>query len=445
MPETLRESVAAPMSVFGRLKSSRFLRSVGILSSGSAAGHLFTLAAAPILTRIYGPREFGALGLFTDFLSIVGVAVSLQYEISIVAGKDETEAAYLTFGAVMFALPISVLAGLTLWMLIDLSVLGFGVLPWYTPVLMGFTMVFVGLFTALRYWSLRERQFGQIAEGLVVQSGGRAILQTVLGFTGFHASGMLVGETVGRCIGMSKMLRSAWPILRNHARTFSRQQLLQVLWFHRKFPLYSMPSSFLNALCLGLSLPLLIRQYGVSPGGYYSLVWKAITVPSVLITTAVADTFHSHLAACARDTPSQIMKLFKTTTASLFLLGLLPALILWFFGPALFALVFGARWRVSGTMAALVAPWYLAQFIVSPLSRVVVVLSGQELKLMWDLLCLASLLGVFYLAHADGFALLHTIALLSGVYTFLMLVYYLVLLRIIARFNDTQCALAPAV
>ena len=444
MIETFRESVAASKSRFAQLKSSGFLRSVGILSSGSAIGHLFTLAAAPILTRVYGPREFGALGLFTDFLGIAGVAVSLQYEISIVAGKDETEAAYLTFGAVMFALPVSVLAGLTLWVLIKFSVLGFGVLPWYTPLLMAFTMLFLGLFTALRYWSLRERQLGPIAQGQMMQSGGRAILQTVLGLTGFHASGMLFGETIGRCIGMSKMLRSAWPILRNHARTFSSQQFLRVLWFHRKFPLYSMPSSFLDALCLGLSLPLLIRQYGVSTGGYYSLVWKAITVPSVLITTAVADTFHHHLAACVRDTPSEIMKLFKTTTASLLLLGLLPTLILWFFGPALFALVLGARWRVSGTMAAIVAPWYLAQFIVSPLSRVVVVLSGQELKLMWDLLCLAGLLCVFYLAHANGLALLHTIGLLSGAYTFLLVVYYLVLLRIIARFNDTHCAMAPA-
>jgi O-antigen/teichoic acid export membrane protein len=433
------------ISKFDKLKTSSFLRSVGILSSGSALGHLFTLAAAPFLTRIYGPHDFGALGLFTDFLGIAGVAVSLQYEISIVAGRDETEAAYLTFGSVIFALPVSVLAGVALWLLINFSVLGFGVLPRYTPLLMSLTMMFVGLFTALRYWSVREQQFGPIAEGLVVQSGGRAILQTALGLAGFHASGMLLGEAVGRCLGMSKMLRSSWPVLRNHARTFSRQQLLQTLWFHRKFPLFSMPSSFLNALCLGLSLPLLIRQYGVSNGGYYSLVWKAITVPSVLITAAVADTFHSHLAVCARETPTRIMKLFRSTTAALFAVGLIPALILWFFGPALFALVFGAKWRISGTMAAIVAPWYLAQFIVSPLSRVVVVLSGQELKLMWDLLCLAALLAVFYLAHADGIALLRTIGLLSLVYTSLMVVYYLVLLRIIARYNDAQCALAPAV
>lgn len=428
-----------------QLRTSSFLRSVGVLSSGSAFGHLFTLAAAPFLTRIYSPRDFGALGLFTDFLSVVGVAVSLQYEISIVAGRDETEAAYLTFGSVLFAFPVSILAGVALWLLIYFSVLGFGVLPRYTPLLMTLTMMFVGLFTALRYWSVREQQFGPIAEGLVVQSGGRAVLQTVLGLTGFHASGMLLGEAAGRCLGMSKMLRSSWPKLLHHARTFTRQRLVQTLWFHRKFPMYSMPSSFLNALCLGLSLPLLIRQYGVSNGGYYSLVWKAITVPSVLITAAVADTFHSHLAVCARETPSEITKLFRKTSAALFGVGLVPAAILWFFGPALFAFVFGEKWKLSGTMAAMVAPWYLAQFVVSPLSRVVVVLSGQELKLLWDLLCLAALLSVFYLAHADGIALMRTIGLLSLVYTSLMVVYYLVLLRIIARYNDAQCALEPAV
>jgi O-antigen/teichoic acid export membrane protein len=271
-----------------------------------------------------------------------------------------------------------------------------------------------------------------------MQSAGRAIFQTGLGALGLHAAGLLLGETLGRCVGMSKMLRSAWPALKRNAGTFHWHRLMDTLWRHRKFPLYSFPSSFLDAAFLALPLPLLIRMFGVATGGYYAVVWKAITVPGVLITVAVADTFHERLATCARDTPHKVWGLFQAISLMLLVTGLVPAAMLWFWGPQLFAWVFGARWALSGTMAAIVAPWYLAQFIVSPLSRVVVVLSGQELKLIWDVVCIASLFGVFGYAHWHGLGVLQTIRILSWAYASLFVVYYLILLRIIVRFNQEQ-------
>jgi O-antigen/teichoic acid export membrane protein len=427
------------------LRSSSFLRNVGVISSGSALGHVFTLAAGPILTRVYGPKEFGALGLFTSALSVLGVAVTLQYEISIPVGRDEGEAAFLTIGSLLLSLPMSVIGGLLLWLLMAESWLGFGGLPWFTPFLLTLSLIFVGLFTALRYWSLREQQFKNIAQGVVVQSGARAILQTAIGAAGLHSSGLLLGETLGRCMGMTNMLRNSWPVLRRYTQPFRWKELFDALWRHRKFPLYSFPSSFLDALCLGLPLPLLIRMYGVSIGGYYSLVWKAITVPSVLVTVAVADTFHSRIAQFARDEPEKVMGLFRTASAGLLVTGLVPAAIVLIWGPRLFGWVFGARWVLSGTMAAILVPWYLAQFVVSPLSRVVVVLSGQEMKLAWDVLCLASLAGVFYVAYAHSFPPLATVKMLSGVYALLFVAYYLVLLNIIVRFDRSRNAAAKIV
>ena len=421
-----------------KLRSSSFLRTVGVISGGSAMGHLFTLAAAPLLTRVYGPHEFGVLGLFTTVMSVFGVAVTLQYEISIPVGESEREAAYLTMGSILLAIPMSIVGGGLLKLFMDHSMLGLGALPWYLPFLLSCSLVAIGLFTALRYWSLREGHFRGIAQGVVVQSAARALLQTAIGAIGFKASGLLLGETLGRGMGMSRMLRGSWPSLLKLVSPFTWSELHRVLWRYRKFPIYSFPSSFLDALCLGLPLPLLIRMYGVAAGGYYSLVWKAITVPSVLITVAVADTFHSRLAACVRDAPEGVLELFRVASIGLFVVGCIPTLILAIWGPELFLLVFGPRWAVSGAMAALVAPWYLAQFVVSPLSRVVVILSGQELKLAWDVLCLLSLFGVFAFAHSRGLDVLLTIRLLSAVYASLFLLYYLILLRIVLRFEKAR-------
>jgi O-antigen/teichoic acid export membrane protein len=415
--------------------SNKFIRNAGIIGGGSALGHLFTLAAGPILTRVYGPDEFGALGLFTSLLSILAVAATLQYEISIVIGKDEQEAAYLTFGSLLLTIPVSLLGGGFLWLLIHESLLGYGSLPWFAPILMTVSVALIGCFSALRYWTLREGQFAWIAQASVAQSSTRAILQTVFGFVGLRLFGLLLGETLGRGMGISRTLRGSWPVLRRHAQRFQWHDLACALGRHRKFPLYSFPSSFLDAVCVGFPLPLLVYMYGVSFGGQYSLVWKAVSVPSVLISAAVADTFHNTLATCARETPKRVMRLFCTSSVGLFLVGLFPAIALILWGQMLFACIFGARWASAGTMAAIIAPWYLAQFVVSPLSRVVVVLSGQESKLAWDVLCLASLALVFFIAHSMRLAPLQTLRVLTATYALLYVAYYLILRQIIVRFN----------
>lgn len=425
-------------NVVASLRANKFLRNAGIMSSGAAIGHLFTLAAAPLLTRIYGPEEFGTLGLFTTLLTTLGVAITLQYEISIVVGNDERESAYLTIGSLLLALPVSAFAGVLLWSMIRFKVPGFSGMPGFTPPLLVCAMLFVGIFTTLRYWSLRGQQYKWIAQATMTQSAGRAILQAVLGAVGFKMSGLLLGETLGRGVGMSRMVRSSWPALRRNAAGFRWYELRSVLWKHRKFPLLSFPSSFLDALCLGLPLPLLVHMYGVSLGGYYSLVWKAITLPSVLIVASVADTFHSALAISVRESPGRALKLFRTTAITLLCVGAVPAAVMALWGPGLFSLVFGSRWRVSGVIAAIVAPWYLAQFVANPLSRTVIVLSGQEAKLGWDVACIVSLGLVFSAAYLLHLPPLITIGVLSAVYTLLFIAYFLLLEHIVVRFDRTR-------
>src|SRR5215470_3860968 len=140
IPAVAKPQAGAAVQAFpnwlARLRGNAFIRNVSILSGGSALGHLFTLAAAPLLSRLYGPEDFGLLGLFASFLSITSVAVALRYEVSIVSGRDQAEAAYLTLASFLFAVPTSILAGGLLWLLNHFAVLGYGSLPWHAPWLM---------------------------------------------------------------------------------------------------------------------------------------------------------------------------------------------------------------------------------------------------------------------------------------------------------------------
>lgn len=405
-----------------------FAMNVIVLSGGASLGHLFTLAAAPILTRLYLPNDLGDLGLFNAFVAVAVVIASLQYDVAIVTASNQREAVHLAILAMLVVVPMSAMAGLVLYVLIHYSLVGFGALPAHSALLMVVAILFTGLFSILRYWALRDERFDHVSRALVFQNAGRSISQLALGVTGSHSLGLLLGEVIGRGIGMGRLLRNTWSVVREYDLNFS--DVSKTLLANRQFPLYSTPSSLLNVLGTSLPLPLLMTLYGADAGGYYSLVWRVLAVPVALIGASMADAFHSRAAIFSREDPGRLLWFFHSTSLGLLAMGLVPALLVLFYGKPIFLFVFGSKWEISGAIAAIVAPWFLTSFIVSPLSRLVYVLHGQRLKLIYDILILGGNLLVFWLARHLDWPMLYMITVMSAMNTVSKVVYYFVLLRL---------------
>jgi lipopolysaccharide exporter len=269
-----------------------------------------------------------------------------------------------------------------------------------------------------------------VSHAVICQNVGRSVLQVTLGTIGLHSFGLLLGEVFGRGIGMSRMARKAWPVVQKYS--LNVRDARKVLGSNRQFPLYSTPSSLLNVLGTSLPLPLLVTLYGPDVGGYYSLVWRVLAVPVVLVGASMADAFHSRAALYAREDPKRLLWFFHSTSVGLLAIGIVPALMNFFFGEQIFLFVFGVKWRLSGIIASIVAPWFLASFIVSPLSRLVYVLHGQRLKLIYDVLILGGNLMAFFFSREFGWPMLHMVAVMSAINTASKVVYYFVLFRMAA-------------
>jgi O-antigen/teichoic acid export membrane protein len=76
----------------------------------------------------------------------------------------------------------------------------------------------------------------------------------------------------------------------------------------------------------------------------------------------------------------------RSSVRRLLLVGLLPAAVLLAVGPGLFALVFGPQWSEAGEYARLLAPAYLAQFAIVPVSATLFILERQGRELGWTIL-----------------------------------------------------------
>ena len=416
---------------FARVGLNRgVLRNFSILSGGSALAQGFTIALTPLITRLYLPDNLGQLGLFTAFINVAVLAASLRYEFAIVSARHDREAAQLTLCSFLLALPVGSAAAFAFYLMVRHGILGYGNMPLYAAVLIIPAMLSTAAFSALRYWLLRKERFGLISRGMVLQNASRALSQAGFGWVGPYTLGLLAGEIIGRCSGMSRMLRAAWPALREHLALSDRRQFQEALKNNRQFALYSLPSSLLDTLAGSISLPLVVYVYGLNAGGSFALVWRALALPAVLITANVADAFHSRAALLLHENPAALPGMVKRMAGLLLFAGIVPAVTLAAFGPHLFRWIFGGKWVEAGVMASWISPWFLAMFIVNPLSRLVLVVGRQKIKFVYDIINFGGTIAVFLIARQHEWPVMTAIAALAGLKTLAYAVFFMLLLTI---------------
>lgn len=414
------------------------LNAVGLMAGGTAISQLVTLAASPLLTRLYLPVDLGRFGLYLAFVSVAAVVVSLRYEFAVVSAKDSADASKLVILSLGLSLVGSVLSGFVLAGLILGSVLGFGPLPLYSAGVVVPSLILTSAFLTLRQLSIRRDEYNFISKALIAQASARGVAQVSLGFLRLEWLGLLFGDVLGRAIGVGRLLKQNANELRKHLTTSTFQSLWRLARRFSEFPSYSVPSSFIDTLAVMLPLPLISLQFGAAEAGQFALVQRVVSLPMVLLGSSVADAYFGFAAKLSRDNPRQSQGLLFKTAAALFLVGLAPAIGLIAFGESAFSTVFGADWRTAGQLAAALTPWMLSALVVSPISRLVYVYRRQRLKLIYDSLSLVSVLLVFYVGAARDLTLLDTLRALSWLQTVAYGVYFVLLVRIVSGSGTTD-------
>ena len=92
-------------------KKESFAFDVLTLAGGTTFAQIITILSVPVLTRLYGPQDFGVWTLYISITSIISVIACLRYEYSIMLPESDEEAVNLlglSFLAVVFV------SGLTL-------------------------------------------------------------------------------------------------------------------------------------------------------------------------------------------------------------------------------------------------------------------------------------------------------------------------------------------
>jgi O-antigen/teichoic acid export membrane protein len=350
-----------------RLPGGRLVRRLAVLAGATVLGQGLLVATAPLLTRLFSPVDFGLLAIFAALVGLLGVVAGLRYEFAIPMCRDEDEAA----GMVVLCLVLSCLLAIACALIVlaagpgiatALGIAALAPLLWLLPP----CVLVLGLGQAFDYWSIRQGSFRVNAVSRLVLYGGQAGTQVGLGLAGASGAGLALGYAFGYLARLIYFAAALPAAERARLRSAAGRRLWPLARMHWRYPAFSSPAALLQSAVHLLPAIPLAALYGPAVAGWFALVQRLINLPVRMLGQAASQVY---LGEVAERPPAAVYRLFLRTSIRFLALGLVGMLPLLLAGPALFAFVFGEPWRPAGEFAQALVPFYLARFVVAPVSQ----------------------------------------------------------------------------
>lgn len=388
-----------------------FLRKLSVLATGSIVGQSLVIISSPLLTRFFSPDEFGTFAAFVAILGILGAIIGLGFELCIASSEKEAEASLMISATSIIALFFSIIVLIVVWLFghsLAVALKMPALVPWLW--LLGPAAMVWGIGSALSYWSIRHGRYRSNAINRTLQLGTQAGSQVALGFLQTGAPGLIGGYLLGYVV---RIVHYTWNLPRDERHTITRvdwRMLLKSMKNNWRYPVYVVPSTFLQTFCQLAPALLIAILYSPAIAGLYALSQRIIGLPVQMLSQAASKVFLGE----ARDLRgSSLRQYFKRTTylfAALALIGSIPII---FFAPSAFEFIFGQQWREAGVFIQLLAPLYLVRFVVQPISQILYLIKRQEIYFIASIINTGAFVGSFGIAYMQSFSARTTILLFS--------------------------------
>jgi O-antigen/teichoic acid export membrane protein len=370
--------------------------------SSMLVGQVLVLVAAPIVSRLYTPEQYGSLGMLMSVVAIAAVAINLRYDFAVLATNSDADARSLLVIGTVVSLPLVAIFCAVFLLLKSVGVPPFASLPTVAAPIGSMILLVIGANSMLRAWSIRHANFRAVNRALLWQGVGRAIAPIGFSAVGTGFAGLALGEAAGRALGTISLVASYLSVALVQRGAALLRESRHVIVANWRYPTVVMLSSLLDAA--GSWAPLLAvgALFGTAAAGHYSMVLQMVLAPAALLGSAAGDVFNSEFARAVRNADAHaliVLKLFARQLA-VAAAGIYACVAL--VSPLAFGFVFGEAWLPAGWLAAILAPFFAVALVASALSRALVVIGKPELKLKIDALLLLCPLLALYLSAEFG-------------------------------------------
>lgn len=358
------------------------------LAGSNTISQIISVVASIVLARLYAPAEMGIYSTYFSIIAVLTVIATLQYENAIVLTTEEKEASDVVALCIAILFGLAIIGALIIFPLKDtiaklLKSENIGEWLLLIPVsfaINGLTNIYVSC-------NVRKSSMGTVAATALVASFCAVGFQILFGLDTFHLfGGMILGHIAGHGIAVLilVLLTKRHKILKEKADVPGIKAMAKR---YKRFPLFLVPSTFLDSL--GASAPnlLLAVFFGSAVAGYYALSYRLLSMPVSVIGGAIGKAFLPKAVEAQNN--GSLSQASENVFITLLRLGTTPICLLALVAPELVAFVFGREWMVSGQYVRWLCPWILFMFLYSPLSNLFVVAEKQKQFMFFNAAVLA--------------------------------------------------------
>lgn len=361
-------------------KKASFVSDVLTLAGGTTFAQILTILAAPVLTRLYGPEDFGVWALYISITSIITIIACLRYEYSIMLPESDEEAVNLLGLSLLAVFAVTGLTVPFVWYfkapIVDLlNAPQIGDYLWLVP-----PFVFVnGAFLALNHWNSRTKLFKRLSFSRVSSSVSTTATQITLGLASHPptAAGLIGGSVAGQSVATFVLGGQIWRDDKNLiTKSLSWKKIYEGSIRHRNLPLIDSWSALMNAISWQLPAFLLSAFFAPAVVGFYSLGFRLLQLPMSFIGGSISQVFYQRASRATSDGTLNV--LVENVFRMLVIIGMFPILILTIVGSDVFTVIFGSAWTEAGVYAQILSLWAFIWFISSPLSTIYLVVEEHH-------------------------------------------------------------------
>ena len=189
-----------------------------------------------------------------------------------------------------------------------------------------------------------------------------------MGYLNYGSFGLIFSSALGYLVSTVFLINKIDFTL--NWKKVEKSSLIFLAKRYKNFPLFTMPQSLMYQLVVQVPVFFIQDVYSISILGLYSLSYRVLTLPSIIISTSIGQVYYKQAAdAFTNNQKEKLYSLTRSLILKIFVISTLVAISVYSFLPNLFALFFGEQWRDSGVIAQYLLIYLVPAFSISPFRK----------------------------------------------------------------------------
>lgn len=372
-----------------------FFKNLFILISGTVLSQGLIIFSTPLITRLYSPKEFGILALFTSISSICAIISTGRYELAIGLPKKNSDARVLVtlvliIGFIISSFYLSLIFILKRWS-IYFSDFEYFIDSSYVFMVPIFTF-FAAVISSLQYFAQRNKKYKLITIGNFIQTIVTIILSIIFAFLFPVVGALIYSYVLGQFCSLLYYLLN----LDNFRLNFDIPRLVNIAKLNINFPKFMLLSDLAFTVTQQFIPILFAIIFNSTIVGFYSLANRILKIPSIVLGSSISNVFRNEVIDWVQMNKDP-GPLYRETFKKLLWISAPIFLIVGIFSPHIFVFIFGQKWEFAGKLAQLLSIMIFFDFISSPFNSLFYIFKKQDVFMLIQVVrTIVNILSIFF-------------------------------------------------